>query len=190
MYKRQCRDRGPGRHLAPLCGDEHVGHDRSPTLDGSLAADWRFYSQTGLLDCLLYTSKRAAIVDAGSGETVSGGEQEGEPAAQTETDDADASIAARLSEKPASGGFYVIEGGTGPGRQIADHLPDADEPAALIVEVRRNCEDVYKRQMPSFVAAPRRWAVIWISALAAAIRPSHSTLSLIHISARSLPAAF
>jgi len=74
----------------------------------AVAADERAGHVEEIIDIL---GKRAAIVDAGSGETVSGGEQEGEPAAQTETDDADASIAARLSEKPASGGFYVIEGG-------------------------------------------------------------------------------
>jgi hypothetical protein len=47
---RRCWDREPSRHLAPRCRDEHVGHVRFPTLDGGLAADMRFYSQTGLLN--------------------------------------------------------------------------------------------------------------------------------------------
>ena len=79
--------------------------------------------------------KLSAVVDAGGGEAAAGDQQHGESAAHAEADDAGLAVTVGLGEKPGTGGFNVVEGRPGAGQEVADDGAEAEEQAALVVEV-------------------------------------------------------
>ena len=115
-----------------------IGYALFPLGQAAIAADDGAGGVEKIIDIFW---KRAAIVDAGGGEAVSRNEQEGESATHAEADDADASVAAGLSEEPASGGFDVVKGRAGASHHVANDMADADQAAALVIKVRGNGEE-------------------------------------------------